>query len=167
MTAGVYEIAQGWVFLAASEKGVARVVLPRPSRREALVAARWAGPVNDTPLLRGLAHKIERYYAGHAVRFTERVDLGAVGEFTRAALEATAAIPRGEVRTYGEVARAIGRPGAARAVGQALHRNPVPLLVPCHRVIGSDGRLVGFGSGIGEKRRLLGLEGARPPQRKG
>jgi methylated-DNA-[protein]-cysteine S-methyltransferase len=77
-------------------------------------------------------------------------------------LRATRAIPRGAVRTYGEVARRVGRPRAARAVGQALHRNPVPLLVPCHRVIGAGGRLVGFGSGIGEKQRLLRLEGAWP-----
>jgi methylated-DNA-[protein]-cysteine S-methyltransferase len=162
VTAGLYRIAQGWIFLAASEQGVARVVLPRASREAALAAAGWKGPLSDTPGLRRLARKIARYYEGAQVRFSEPVDLGRIGPFGRAVLRATRAIPRGAVRTYGEVARRVGRPRAARAVGQALHRNPVPLLVPCHRVIGAGGRLVGFGSGIGEKQRLLRLEGAWP-----
>jgi methylated-DNA-[protein]-cysteine S-methyltransferase len=158
LTAGVYHIAQGWVFLAASEQGITRVVLPRRTRAQALAEAGWSGPVRDGAGLRALARKIERYYMGYAVQFTEVVDLGGLTPFTRAVLQATGAIPRGQVRSYGEVARLIGRPGAARAVGQALHRNPVPLVVACHRVIGSDGCLVGFGSGLGEKRRLLRLE---------
>jgi len=164
-TAGVYHIAQGWVFLAASGGGITRLVPPRRARRAALAAAGWAGPLDGGPALRRLARKIERYYAGRAVRFTEAVDLSGVGAFGRAVLRATRAIPRGQVRTYGEIAYAIGRPGAARAVGQALHRNPVPLLVPCHRVIAAGGRLGGFGAGIQEKRRLLCLEGAWPPRR--
>lgn len=71
-----------------------------------------------------------------------------------------ARIPRGEVRSYGRIARALGRPQAARAVGQACGRNPVPLVVPCHRVVASDGSLGGFAAGLEVKRRLLALEGA-------
>src|SRR5206468_215087 len=90
------------------------------------------------------------------------LDLGAATSFERAVFDATRAIPPGRTRTYGEVARAIGRPGAARAVGAALGRNPVPVVVPCHRVVGARGALVGFSAegGVELKRRLLELEGA-------
>ena len=72
----------------------------------------------------------------------------------------TRGIPRGQTRTYGELARMAGSPGAARAVGQAMARNPWPIIVPCHRVLGSDGALTGFGGGVDMKRRMLQMEGA-------
>jgi len=82
--------------------------------------------------------------------------------FTRKVWLACAEIPRGQVRTYGWIARRIGRPGAARAVGQALARNPFAPLVPCHRVVGADGRMTGFSApgGVAAKRKLLRKEGA-------
>ena len=78
--------------------------------------------------------------------------------FQLAVWEAIAAIPYGESRSYGDIARIIGRPGAARAVGGACNRNPVPIIIPCHRVVGSDGSLTGFGGGLDIKSRLLILE---------
>ncbi len=72
-----------------------------------------------------------------------------------------ARVPRGRVTTYGRIAAALGKPGASRAVGQALHRNPYAPDVPCHRVVGSDGRLTGFAGGVAKKRRLLESEGVR------
>ncbi|MBI4729383.1 MAG: methylated-DNA--[protein]-cysteine S-methyltransferase [Acidobacteria bacterium] len=89
-------------------------------------------------------------------------DLSALGVFSRRVLQATCRIPRGETRTYGEIARAAGRPAAARAAGGALARNPVPLIVPCHRVVRADGSLGGYGGprGTETKRRLLESEGA-------
>jgi methylated-DNA-[protein]-cysteine S-methyltransferase len=93
----------------------------------------------------------------------EHYDLSPLTEFQQRVLQATAAIPRGQVRTYGQIAAAIGAPGAARAVGTALARNPVPILIPCHRVIRAGGKLGNYGAG-GEsmKRRLLDHEGALP-----
>jgi len=79
--------------------------------------------------------------------------------FDRTVWEVLCGIPFGETRSYGDVARAIGQPGASRAVGAANNRNPIPIVVPCHRVVGSDGSLVGFGGGLGLKRRLLAIEG--------
>lgn len=91
-----------------------------------------------------------------------RVDLSRLGAFQRAVLDATAAIPRGETRTYGEVALAVGAPGAARAVGTALARNPVPIIVPCHRVVRANGDLGNYSGpgGPGSKERILRSEGA-------
>ncbi|MBM3469608.1 MAG: type II toxin-antitoxin system prevent-host-death family antitoxin [Armatimonadetes bacterium] len=92
------------------------------------------------------------------------VDLTRAGPFEQEVLAALRRIPTGEVRTYGEIARAVGQPGAARAVGTACARNPVPLLIPCHRVVRSDGGLGGYSltGGVGLKRRLLESEGALP-----
>ncbi len=80
--------------------------------------------------------------------------------FRREVLLACAAIPRGQVSTYADLARRVGRPAAFRAVGNTMRTNPVPIVIPCHRVIGSDGSLTGFGGGLDVKRRLLELEGA-------
>ena len=91
------------------------------------------------------------------------VDISQLPQFERSVLEETRAIPAGETRTYGEIARRIGAPGAARAVGRALGRNPVPVIIPCHRVLAADGRSGGFSApgGASTKLRLLQLEGAR------
>jgi methylated-DNA-[protein]-cysteine S-methyltransferase len=91
------------------------------------------------------------------------IDLSSLGEFERAVLAATSAIPLGETRTYGELAEAVGKPGAARAVGRALGSNPVPIIVPCHRVLGSGGKAGGFSApgGATTKLRILEIERAR------
>jgi len=111
-------------------------------------------------LLAELARDLRRYFAGARVDFSSYpVCLLDQPPFTRRALSAARRIPFGEVRTYGWVARRAGRPGGARAAGQAMSRNPVPLLIPCHRVVAAAGRLGGFGGGLGMKRALLALEG--------
>lgn len=91
------------------------------------------------------------------------IDLGSLGAFERAVLEATSSIPAGETRTYGDIARAVGSPGAARAVGRALGANPIPIIVPCHRVLGSNGKCGGFSApgGAATKLKMLEIEGAR------
>lgn len=90
------------------------------------------------------------------------LDLEGIGPFERSVYEVTRAIPPGETLTYGEVARRIGEPGAARAVGRALGANPLPIVIPCHRVLGAGGQLVGFSAngGTETKRRMLLIEGA-------
>lgn len=104
---------------------------------------------------------IRDYLRGKIERLDLEVDLGGVSAFQRQVLEEARRVPRGQVATYGEIARRIGKPKASRAVGQALRRNPVPIVVPCHRVVNSDGTLGGYGGKLGGRRKieLLRLEG--------
>jgi O-6-methylguanine DNA methyltransferase len=101
--------------------------------------------------------QLHEYLAGERERFTVPLDLRGT-TFQLAVWEQLRQIPYGSTASYGELAQAIARPRAARAVGQALAANPVPILVPCHRVVGIDGHLVGFGGGLPLKERLLALE---------
>ena len=138
-------------------------------RRGRLVLLRWAtGPealaefgaaLRDPGALRPFRRKIARYFAG------ERVDLGPLElpgstPFARRVYGAVSRIPYGEVRTYGEIADAAGKPGAARAVGMLMSKNPLCLGVPCHRVVAAGGKLGGFTGGVERKKRLLELEAA-------
>ncbi|HEX4495538.1 MAG TPA: methylated-DNA--[protein]-cysteine S-methyltransferase [Thermoanaerobaculia bacterium] len=112
-----------------------------------------------TAALRG---QLAEYFAGQRQDFD--LTLAPKGtEFELSVWEQLRRIPFGETRSYGEIAQAIGRPGAARAVGRANGANPIPIVVPCHRVIGSDGSLTGFGGGLEAKSRLLEIEGKRLP----
>ena len=104
--------------------------------------------------------QLREYFAGRRRRFDTTVDLAGQTPFQRQVLEAAARVPAGSVASYGDIARAIGRPTATRAVGAALGQNPVPIIVPCHRIIGSDGGLHGYGGGLDVKEKLLRLEGA-------
>ncbi len=109
---------------------------------------------------RGLASRLQRYYGSQPVTFDDLpLDLDGLTPFTRNVVLAVRAIPRGQVCSYGQVAASVGRPGAARAVGAVMARNPICLVVPCHRVVGSDGTLTGFGGGLPLKRRMLEMEG--------
>ena len=101
--------------------------------------------------------QLEEYFRGERSEFDIRLDLEG-SEFQRLVWRALAAIPFGETRSYGAVARAVGRPSAARAVGAATGRNPAPIIVPCHRVVGASGALTGFAGGLDTKRALLAHE---------
>jgi O-6-methylguanine DNA methyltransferase len=107
-----------------------------------------------------LAGKLRRYLDGETVALDEPLDETIGTGFQQRVWAATQAIPRGQTRTYGQIARQVGSPGAARAVGQANARNPWAIVVPCHRLLGHDGRLTGFGGGLYMKRAFLLLEGA-------
>ena len=98
------------------------------------------------------------YFAGRRTAFSVPVRMVGGSEFERAVWGEIAEIPYGEMLTYGAIATALGDPGLARAVGMACNHNPVPVIVPCHRVVGAGGKMVGFGGGIDRKRRLLELE---------
>jgi O-6-methylguanine DNA methyltransferase len=119
-------------------------------------------PADRTPprLLAQLERLLTPGRHGPAPRF----DLRGVTDFERAVLAKTAEIPPGEVRPYAWVAGELGQPAAVRAVGAALGRNPIPVLIPCHRVVGSDGRLTGYAWGVPYKRTLLAAEGADPAE---
>ena len=104
---------------------------------------------------------LDRYLQGREVDFDVEVDISHLGSFTRKVLNELRKIPYGETRSYGWLAKKVGKPGAARAVGQALKRNPIPIIIPCHRIIRDDGTIGGFSMGVNIKERLLALEGVK------
>ena len=115
---------------------------------------------SEAPFLQRAATQLEEYFRGARREFD--LELKPAGTpFQLQVLDALATIPYGETRSYGEIAAQIGKPRAGRAVGAANGRNPLPIVLPCHRVIGADGSLTGFGGGLETKRYLLDLEGAR------
>lgn len=109
--------------------------------------------------------EIDEYLDGRRSAFEIPVDLALVGPFAREVLDATTAIPYGEVTTYGELACVVGRPRAARAVGNALGSNPIPIVIPCHRILRAGGGLGGYTGGTHIKRKLLAVEGRETPGR--
>jgi methylated-DNA-[protein]-cysteine S-methyltransferase len=116
-----------------------------------------AGATSDDALLREAEEQLSAYFAGELRRFD--LPLSPRGtEFQRRVWDAVAAVPYGTTTTYSRLAAAIGRPRATRAVGAANGRNPLPIVVPCHRVIGASGALTGYGGGLDVKRALLALE---------
>jgi methylated-DNA-[protein]-cysteine S-methyltransferase len=141
----------GEVGVAADERGICAVQfggLPRGVD---------AGPGTD-PRLAEAARQLTAYFTGELTDFRLPLHVRGGSDFERAVWQAIAAIPYGEMRTYGEMATAVGDRDAARAVGVACNRNPLPIVVPCHRVVGAGGKLVGFGGGLPRKRLLLELE---------
>ena len=125
-------------------------------RRDERPAAGW---VRDPRKFGSVIAQLEEYFEGTRKRFD--VELGAKGtDFQHTVWRTLVRIPYGETVSYGELARSIGQPQASRAVGLANGANPLPIIVPCHRVIGSNGSLTGFGGGLDIKRKLLELEGA-------
>lgn len=163
VTVGVCETVLGWVGIARSPRGLLALTLPKPDREAALrpLLDRWGDDARQDDVAVGdLQEKLRRYFDGQPVSFDEPLDMGGTTDFQRRVWAATRRIPRGQTLAYGEIARQIGSPRAARAVGQVLARNPWPVIVPCHRVVGHDGRLVGFGGGLAMKQRMLEMEGA-------
>jgi methylated-DNA-[protein]-cysteine S-methyltransferase len=163
VAAVVVQTPLGWLAAAARNGKLIAVNLPVATEEEARATlpadARFGG---DCEVLSRLSSDLARYFAGESVDLSQYpVDLTGLQDFTRRALSAAQRVPYGEVRTYWWVAEHAGSPEAARAAGQAMHHNPLPLVIPCHRVVGSDGRLTGFGGGLEMKRALLALEGVR------
>lgn len=126
-------------------------------------AAAWmpetvSGEVVETPLFREAKNQLDAYFAGRLKMFS--LPLAPAGtEFRQKVWKLLQEIPYGTTRTYGEIAASAGDPKACRAVGMANNRNPLPILIPCHRVVGANGSLVGYGGGLDIKLRLLQLEG--------
>jgi methylated-DNA-[protein]-cysteine S-methyltransferase len=153
-----YKSPLGTYTLVSSHRGVIQV---EPEEGAERYLARWKQ--NGIRLEEGekrnaaLARELNAYFAGKLRRFTVPLDLRGTA-FQLRVWELLCDILYGETRSYGEVAQAIGKPKAARAVGQAVGRNPISIVVPCHRVIGSDGGLTGYGGGLHRKKALLDLE---------
>jgi methylated-DNA-[protein]-cysteine S-methyltransferase len=155
----------GPLALAATERGLVRISYLLPGRTEADVAAELALTVSPRVLegrtrLDPVRRELEEYFGGHRRRFELPVDWRLVRGFGRGVLGATARIAYGDTATYTEVARRAGNERAYRAAGNALNRNPIPIVVPCHRVLHSTGGLGGYAGGLDAKRFLLALEGA-------
>jgi methylated-DNA-[protein]-cysteine S-methyltransferase len=144
----------GPVLLAASERGLRAIDYLDHRQSDALTRG-----VRSPARLAAARSQLEEYFDGRRTAFDVPIDLRGVGEFGARVLRAAAEIPFGQVRSYGELAREIGVPGAARAVGNALGRNPIPIVIPCHRIVRGDGTLGGYSGGPGIKDRLLALEG--------
>ncbi len=155
-----FETEFGWMGLVGSAAGLRRIVLPQPSPEAVLhlLAQGLPGSIPDPTPFGDLPHRLRRYFTGEQVSFANELDLASATPFRSAVWQATRLIPYGETRSYSWIAQQIGRPKALRAVGQALARNPFPITVPCHRVLGKDGNLRGFGGGLEMKKRLLEME---------
>ena len=150
-----------WVTSGSGPK-VQRIVLPGDTRPDPVAGDVSLDPDPADPRIEALVAGIQRFLDGHDVRFDlDILDLDLCPPFQGSVLLAESGIPRGYVSTYGRIARHIGRPGSARAVGNALARNPFPIVIPCHRAVRSGGGLGGFQGGIGMKRKLLEAEGIR------
>ena len=158
----VFPTKMGWVGIAGMDGKISDLELPRPTREEAESAIKEGIEgtlVESEHDFSGESEKIAAHFAGKRVEFECEVDLSGSGSFDRRVWAAAREIGYGELETYGELAARIGCPRGARAVGQALGRNRIPLIIPCHRIVRSSGALGGFGCGLGWKRRLLELEG--------
>ena len=151
----------GRVFVAAGEAGLVRLSF-RQSEASFVAELRRLGAdvVRSPARTADIVHQLRAYFAGERRRFDVRLDLRHTTPFQRRVLLAAARVPAGQVVSYGEIARRIGQPHGSRAVGQALKHNPVPIVIPCHRVIAAGGRIGGYTGGLGIKRKLLRLEGA-------
>ncbi len=153
---GVYPSRLGPMLLARTAKGLAGAWFEGQKHQPSAVDA----PTRpDDALLRRTHEQLSAYFDGESAAFDVPLDL--IGtEFQRAVWQALLAVGRGRTCSYGEIAKALGRPVAGRAVGAAVGRNPISVIVPCHRVIGSSGALTGYAGGIDRKIALLALEGA-------
>jgi O-6-methylguanine DNA methyltransferase len=162
-----FESPFGAMACASSSRGLCFIELPRASGRGIAGWTRRFAP--EARIVAGYAPnrtaiaQIQEYFAGKRDEFRLELDLRATG-FQIRVFAALLEIQYGELRSYGEIARAIGEPSAARAVGAAVGDNPLPLVVPCHRVIESSGKLGGFAGGVLLKKRLLALERGKHPQ---
>jgi methylated-DNA-[protein]-cysteine S-methyltransferase len=159
----VFATTAGWCGVAGSREGLRLIVLPRRERRDAelQILGAGGGAIPAPERFTDIRRRLRDYFEGRAVDFPDELDLGGATFFQRKVWQAARLIPRGETRSYAWLAGRIGQPGAARAVGQALGRNPLPVVVPCHRVLAADGGLGGFSGGLDMKRLLLGLEGVK------
>ncbi|MFN3523180.1 MAG: methylated-DNA--[protein]-cysteine S-methyltransferase [Phenylobacterium sp.] len=157
----------GLVGIAWSEAAIVGVQLPEASEAAARARLARRHPAaqesEPPPSVREAIEGVRRLMAGEKPKLQDiELDYGAAPELHRRIYAVVRAIPPGRTMTYGEIARAVGEPHAAQAVGQAMGRNPCPILMPCHRVLGADGRIGGFSApgGVSTKRRLLEMEGA-------
>lgn len=162
VTFGIAESPIGELLIAATGQGVCRIAFDADPERQLHDLAGLFGPrvLAGSEPLEAVVAQLNEYFAGQRESFELELDLTPVAPFHREVLAVLADVPYGTVTTYGALATEAGRPRAARAVGSAMNRNPIPIVLPCHRVVGSDGSLTGYAGGLSRKQALLALEGA-------
>ena len=161
---GFMDTPVGPVLVVVTDKGVAEIsYLAHHDAQEAIrdIEQRGILAFERQTAVREVVNQLNDYFDGRRTAFHVPVDLYGVSEFTKRVLAATSRVPYGAYRTYGQIAEAIGRKGASRAVGNALGRNPVPVVIPCHRIIRSDGSMGWYTGGADIKRKLLDIEDIR------
>ena len=153
----------GPLLMAATERGLCRISFqPDPERHLDRLAKEFGSRVLRSSAAVDVAHEqLDEYFAGSRRGFELDVDLRAAAPFAQRVLDELALVPFGETTTYGTLAGRVGAPRAARAVGTVMNRNPLPIVLPCHRVVGASGNLTGYAGGLDRKETLLELEGAR------
>jgi len=158
---GSLETPIGPVFVAISNRGLFDVAfgVTNQVRYVARLGTRVERALPDPRAVSGVIDQLDSYFSGNITRFSIPLDLRVSSDFTYRVLRNASLIPFGQTMSYGEMAKLIASPRASRAVGGALGRNPVPIVVPCHRVIAGDGRIGGFTGGLAIKKALLRLEG--------
>lgn len=164
----VFQTDLGYAGIAGRDGVIARFALPKPTRDgvPADLGSDLLRDARETDAdFSGQVEMIRAYLAGERVDFDCALDYGGAGEFDALVWDAARQVGYGETSTYGVLADRIGRPKAPRAVGQALGRNPIPVIVPCHRILRSDNGLGGFSAGLHWKVKMLDMEGSRPAVR--
>jgi len=157
----LFDTSLGWMGIVGSHKGIKRIILPQKSKEAVFCQVMNYDCVTEEQSLvmfGDLPHRLRRYLEGEPVDFPDKLDMVEATHFEHGVWRLVRTIPYGETRSYGWVASRLGLPKAARAVGQALGRNPLPIIIPCHRVVRNDGSLGGFGGGLDMKTLLLCLE---------
>lgn len=159
----IVESPIGELLVAASERGLASIWFDPDPAEDLDRLARLGGPrvLRSPHSVEEARRELDEYFEGKRRSFDLALDLRALPPFTITVLDELARVPYGETTTYGALARRVGRPRAARAVGTVMNRNRIPIVLPCHRVVGSTGDLTGYAGGLDRKVTLLELEGAR------
>src|SRR5579862_8901812 len=159
-----YDITEspvGELFIASTPRGLCRISYTVDGQDEA-IARTFGARVLRMPL-DDVRRELDEYFEGRRRDFDLPLDLRGVAPFHEAVLHELARVPYGRTDTYGALAQKVGRPKAARAVGTVMNRNPIPIVLPCHRIVGANGSLTGYAGGLHVKRALLELEGAMLP----
>lgn len=149
----------GEMILVANERGLSAIMWPHDGK----VPVEMGSEDDNHPVLKEAVKQLGEYFRKERKTFSIPLDMQGT-RFHVKVWDALLTIPFGETRTYGQIAKQIGVPDAARAIGAAVHNNPISIVVPCHRVIGANGRLVGFGGGLQNKAILLRLEATQTPE---
>lgn len=158
----VIDTALGPLLVAVTDRGLVRISFDPDPERELDALARHAGTrvLRAPRALDEARRELDDYFGGRRTMFDLDLDLRGLPDFTLRVLRELAKVPYGRTATYRELADRSGNPRASRAVGMVMNRNPIPIVLPCHRIVGSSGELVGYGGGLDRKERLLRLEGA-------